>query len=334
MSSLHRPDVQQVGPNHASTTVDLEGPVHIASWGKGAPVFVLIHGLAGSHLNWMAVAPRLAERGAVLAPDLPGFGLSPGAGRDTGVRAQRRLVHRVLTRFLERPVVLVGNSLGGLVALAEAGLHPENVAGLILVDAAVPVPGRTRPDHLVTAAFSAYMVPPLGRRLVRRYLDRHNPEEVVAGAFALCSVDPVRIPKDVVAAHVALEKQRLGRRVENDRSFVNAARSLALIHLADAPVQRLVARISSTTLVIHGDRDRLVNVESARALVRCRPDWTLRVIEDAGHIPMLEVPDRFLIAVESWLDEHGLAPRPVARKAGRSRSSCRPAGGTQQARGR
>ncbi len=312
-----------------STTIDLGGPVHVARWGEGEPAFVLVHGLAGSHLNWMLVAPRLAERGAVLAPDLAGFGLTPTAGRDTGVRAQRQLLHRLLARTAARPIVLVGNSMGGLVALAEAGLHPENVAGLILVDAAVPVPWRSRPDRLITAAFAAYSVPPLGRRLLGRYLDRHTPEEVVAGAFALCTVDPGRISEEASQAHVALERRRQAGRTENDRSFLNSARSIALIHLADAPAQRLVARVTSPTLVIHGERDRLVHVEAARTLGRRRPDWTIRVIEDAGHIPMLEVPDRFLGEVQSWLDQHGLAPRPAATGAERGRATLR--GATRQA---
>jgi pimeloyl-ACP methyl ester carboxylesterase len=102
---------------------------------------------------------------------------------------------------------------------------------------------------------------------------------------------------------------------------VNAARSIALLHLADAPVQRLVARITSPTLVIHGERDRLVHVAAARSLGQRRPDWTVRIIEDAGHIPMLEVPSRFLDAVEPWLDALGLAPRPPRRGARRSRSA-------------
>lgn len=310
-------------PARGSSTLDLGGAVHLARWGEGPPVFVLVHGLGGSHLNWMAVAPRLAERGAVLAPDLPGFGLTPVAGRETGLRAQRELLHRLLAESVGHPIVLVGNSMGGLIALAEAGLHPEKVAGLILVDAAVPVPWGARPDRIVSAAFAAYTVPPLGRRLLRRYLDRHSPEEVVAGAFALCTVDPGRIPAEVREAHVALERERRAGRTESDPAFLDAARSIALAHLATAPAQRLVARVTSPTLVIHGERDRLVSVEAARALGRRRPDWTVRVIADAGHIPMLEVPDRFLSVVESWLDQRALPARPGGPGSRRGRSAPR-----------
>ncbi|HXZ98939.1 MAG TPA: alpha/beta hydrolase [Candidatus Binatia bacterium] len=291
-----------------ANTIDLGGPVHLAEWGRGAPSFVLVHGLGGSHLNWMMVAPALSRRGRVLAPDLAGFGLTPVAGRRTTVAAQRALVHRLLLKLAPRPVVLVGNSMGGLVTLAEAGLHPELVSGLVMVDAALPVPWREPPDRVVTSAFAAYALPAMGRRALRRLYGRHQVEEIVAGAFAFCAVDPGRIPGSVVEAHVRLEEARMTRRGENNRAFVDAGRSIVMAHLARAPVDRLIRRVAVPTLVIHGAGDRLVNVRAARRAGQLRPDWTVRIVEDAGHIPMLEVPDLFLSTVESWLDAHGLAP--------------------------
>ena len=60
-----------------SRTVDLGGPVHFADFGGSGPTMVLVHGLGGSHLNWLAVGPALAARARVLAPDLAGFGRTP-----------------------------------------------------------------------------------------------------------------------------------------------------------------------------------------------------------------------------------------------------------------
>src|SRR5206468_1501811 len=61
-------------------TVDVDGPVAYVEWpserpGGGGPTFVCVHGLGGSHVNWMLVGPRLAAHGRVLALDLAGFGL-------------------------------------------------------------------------------------------------------------------------------------------------------------------------------------------------------------------------------------------------------------------
>jgi pimeloyl-ACP methyl ester carboxylesterase len=306
-----------------SNHLDAAGPVHLAQWGDAPPAFVLVHGLGGSHLNWMRVAPRLARRGGVVALDLPGFGLTPVAGRSCDLAGERLTLHRLLCRLGTDPVVLIGNSMGGVVAVAEAALHPERVAGLVLVDPALPVPWRSRPGRAVVGAFAAYSVPVLGRRLVRRYLDRHREEDVVAGALALCTADPRRIPGDVYQAHVALERSRRSRRAESDRAFIDNARSIVAMHLRSGPVWRLVARVTAPTLLVHGGQDLLVRVDGVRRLAESRPDWELSVIDEAGHMPMLELPDRFLSSVESWLDAHHLAPggaegesRPASAGAG------------------
>ena len=303
-----------------SLSLEAGGPIHVAEWGQGEPALVLVHGLAGSHLNWMAVAPRLAEWGRVLAPDLPGFGLSPLAGRSSSLAAERTVLHRVLRLLTPSPVILVGNSMGGLLALAEAGLHPERVAGLVLVDPAVPVPWRERPQRLVTAAFAAYTVRPLGRRLVQRYLDRNRVEGIVDGAFGLCTAHPERIPAEVRQAHIDLERVRESRRPENDRAFVEAGGSIVINNLRPGAFNHLLDRVVAPTLVIHGERDALVRVGAARALARRRPDWEVTILQDAGHLPMLEAPERFLCVIETWLRRHAVELRLTRLESGRAAS--------------
>src|SRR6266487_5983253 len=80
---------------------------------------VLVHGLGGSAVNWVAVGPGLATRARVLAPDLAGFGRSPLAGRSARVQANQRLLGRFIDEFAVDPVILVGNSMGGMIALLE-----------------------------------------------------------------------------------------------------------------------------------------------------------------------------------------------------------------------
>ena len=143
-----------------SATIDVDGPVHLAEWGSGPARIVLVHGLGGSHLNWMRVAPQLTRYGRVLALDLPGFGLTPVNGRLATVPAYAALLDRVIDQTCTEPVVLVGNSMGGLIALTEASLHPARVAGLVLVElgpaqplaAAAPGAGQPRLRRLHAAA--------------------------------------------------------------------------------------------------------------------------------------------------------------------------------------
>jgi pimeloyl-ACP methyl ester carboxylesterase len=290
-----------------SITIDVDGPVHVAEWGTGPVRTVLVHGLGGSHLNWMRVAPELARHGRVLAPDLVGFGLTPVAGRRTSVAAQRALLHRLIRQTCDEPVLLAGNSMGGLIALAEAALHPERVAGLVLVDAVLPGPWRQGRPRVVVLSFTSYLAWPLGRSLLRRVRDRASVDDLVEGALRLCTERFERIPPEVVQAHVQLERQR-GRIQDNDGAYVEAARSIVLALAHPGMLRRIIDRIRVPTLIVQGAADRLVRVDAALDAHRERPDWDLQVLDDVGHIPMLEVPDLFLEIVETWLRTEGLEP--------------------------
>ena len=150
-------------------TLDLDGPVHLADYGgpDDGPLLVAVHGLGGSHLNWLAVAPLLTRRSRLLAVDLVGHGRTPAAGRTADIDGHRRLLGSVLRVACEEPVVLVGNSMGGLVAALQATVDPESVAGLVLIDPALPVSGRPGIVHpRVVANFLICAVPGLGERFL------------------------------------------------------------------------------------------------------------------------------------------------------------------------
>src|SRR5205807_8396921 len=108
-------------------TIDLGGPVfYLEDTGPpSGPTFVLVHGLVGSHANWLALAPLLARRGRVLALDLPGFGLSPLAGRKASMSSSRSIMARFIHDVAAAPVVLVGNSMGGALSITEAVADPD-----------------------------------------------------------------------------------------------------------------------------------------------------------------------------------------------------------------
>ncbi len=110
----------------ASREIDAGGPVFVADYGgpDGAPLLVAVHGLGGSHLNWMAVAPYLTERYRLVAVDLVGHGRTPSAGRTPDVAGHVAMVERSLGQLSDRPVVLMGSSLGGLVSALCAARSP------------------------------------------------------------------------------------------------------------------------------------------------------------------------------------------------------------------
>src|SRR5580692_7682705 len=172
-----------------SRWIDLDGPVRYLDFGGPAdgPVIVCVHGLGGSAVNWTAIAPLLTSTCRVLAPDLAGHGLTQSLGRGTDVAANRALLHRFITSVTSGPVILMGNSMGGMISLLEASAAPAAVAGLILVDPALPfVPAR--PDPLVTAMFALYLTPGL-RRAVQARRGRQVPAELVSSIMRLCCAD-------------------------------------------------------------------------------------------------------------------------------------------------
>jgi pimeloyl-[acyl-carrier protein] methyl ester esterase len=109
-------------------------PAHYA-FGRG-PDVVILHGLGSTAQDWLPVSRVLARRYRVTLVDLPGHGMSPMIEPFSLDRAVAAL-DQALAETSGRPVILVGHSLGGLVAAAEALQHPERVRGLVLIETAL-----------------------------------------------------------------------------------------------------------------------------------------------------------------------------------------------------
>lgn len=289
-----------------SRWADVDGPVHYREWGGPAegPTFVCVHGLGGSHLNWAPVAPGLARRGRVIAMDLAGFGLTAPGDRGSGVGANWRLLHGFIEALRLPPVLLVGNSMGGMLSLVEAAHSPERVEALVLVDAAFPrVRGvRGQPTPRVAAAFALYSNHRAGRWVVTERARRLGPEGLVRETLRICAADPASIDPTLVAAHVEMARQRLTFEYAAP-AFLSAARSIFRSQVFPTKYRALVRAVQSPALVIHGGRDGLVPVASAREAAALHPNWKLMVLDDLGHIPQMEAPSRWLAAVETWLDD-------------------------------
>ena len=310
-----------------SLWADLDGPVHYVDFGGPAdgPLVVCVHGLGGSHANWLAIAPQLARTHRVLALDLGGFGLTRGGARGTSVAANTRLLHRFLTEVAGEPAILLGNSMGGLIAALEAAEHPDDVRGLALLDPALPLylSSRTsRPEPLVVIAFALYLAPGLGALFQRGRRTVRTPEQVARDILTFCCADPDRVPADVLAAHLELAHRREAY-TEMDAEFVAATRSLLRLLLGRRRVLRTLSRITCPVLLLHGEADRLVRVGSAGRVAAANPRWRFVVVPRVGHVPMLEDPEFTLRELGEWLPTLSVgesagesAGEPAARRSG------------------
>ncbi|SDC88017.1 Pimeloyl-ACP methyl ester carboxylesterase [Geodermatophilus telluris] len=286
-----------------SRTVDLGGPVHVVDYGGAddGPAVVLVHGLGGSHGNWDLLAPLLTPTARVWALDLPGFGRSEPGGRRTTVQANVGVLRDFLREVVGGPAVLVGNSMGGMISLFTAAAEPDRVAGLVLLDPALPG-GRRRLDPLVALTFALYAVPGVGERVLRLRRSRQTPLTRVRAMLEMVGVDPDELPAPVVDRAVTLLEQREDV-AGMDRAFLAAARSLLGILADPRHYRAAMARVSAPVLLVQGDRDRLVPVDAARDVARQHPHWRYEELAGVGHVPQLQVPDRLAALVLAWLRE-------------------------------
>ena len=311
-----------------SRWADVDGPVHYLDFGGPArgPVIVCVHGLSGSAVNWAAIAPLLTNRYRLIAPDLAGHGLTRAAGRDTGVFANRALLHRFIESASARqPVILMGNSMGGMISLMEASASPETVAALILVDPALPF-AFARPDPVVATLFALYGTPGLGGLL--RSLRRDPPPDVqVARLLSLCCADPSLVSARTVAQHVEMARRRADSRTGARRSTTPCgpsctrwARGAGKALPCDRRFRHLPGAAPAGVTV-----DRLVPVGVARSAARAHPDWTLAVLPGVGHVPQLEVPRETAELIIDWLGSDARPGADLADSGARAGSGIRAA---------
>jgi len=281
-------------------TIDLGGPVHYLDFGGAGRPIVLVHGLGGSALNWLSVGEPLSALGRVYAVDLAGHGRTRAIGRTSRVADNRVLLSRFLAEIAREPAVLMGNSMGGYLSLAQAAAEPGSVRALVLVAPAVPRPPRKTLDPRVFATFAALMLPLVAEWTLRRRA-RRGPEAMVRDLMKLCTVDVSRIDPKVMDAHIALARERVAYGKAAGADFIAAARSLVLVLAGRTKYLEMVRKVSAPTLLVAGERDRLVRLWAAKAVADARPDWRFEVLDGIGHVPQLECPQRFLRVVEPWL---------------------------------
>lgn len=288
--------------------------VHAAEWPGprdehvDAPVIVCVHGLGGSHANWDLLGPRLSAHARVWAPDLAGFGLTEPAGRRATLDENLDLlVGFLLTVSPQQPAIVVGNSMGGLLGLMLAARHPELVAGLALINPALPNPHRWSVDPQVAAHFVTFMLPGVGEAALSWRTKRMTPEEQVAETMRLCAANPDHLDGELLATHAAMVARRRSM-AHAHPSFLEAARSIVrYLALRPGRVWADIDAVRAPAMLIHGARDRLIRVDAARNVARRRPDWTVRVYPDLGHVPMVEDPERLAEDLEGWLVRQALS---------------------------
>jgi pimeloyl-ACP methyl ester carboxylesterase len=255
------------------------------------PALLLIHGLTGSSTTWREVMPTLAERFTVIAPDLLGHGESAKPRGDYSLGAFASGVRDLLvTLGIERATV-VGHSLGGGVALQMTYQFPERCERLVLVNSG----GLGKEVHAILRAVT---LP--GAEAVLPVVLLPQVQRFLAGVGAVAGRAGFKLGvrgAEIWRSYTGLTETR-GR-----VAFIHTVRSVI-----DVTGQRVSARDrlylarEVPTLIIWGDRDRIIPVSHAYAAHELMEGSTLRIIEGADHFVPFEAPAEFLEALLGFID--------------------------------
>lgn len=274
------------------------GAVHVERYGHGGTPIVLLHGFGTCTFLWRYVAPLLAEAGhTAYAIDLVGYGESdrpPDA--DLGIAAQAEYLDAAMTALRLARAVIVGNDLGGDVALRLAATRPDRVERLVLINTPAFDELPARDITTLQRSTARFAVQVTRGVLGAAALLQAVLEESVAA--------PEHMPTRLVARYLAPFAGHDG---------VNHLLSLgAAIRRADIDDLALVD-VKAPTLVIRGDRDEWVSADVAQRLAREIPGARLARISGAARLVPEEDPEQL---VDLLLEFVGAPRETTAHLAG------------------
>jgi pimeloyl-ACP methyl ester carboxylesterase len=255
----------------------------------GGPPVLLLHGIGRSLEDWEGLYGRLAQDHRVISMDLPGFGLSERIEGRYSMESLARFIIAALDGLGEhRPLHLVGNSLGGAVAMKISALEPQRVRSLVLADSA----GFGKE---VVLALRLLAIRPLGRRLMR--------DTSRKGAYR--TERALFYDKRFVTEERLDHAQEVGRNPAHTEVLLAVASHLGTVRGVRrrwrTDLLRTVAAQQKPTLVVWGDEDRILpasHLDHARTVF---PHAEFHLFERCGHMPQIEREEEFDALVRRFI---------------------------------
>ena len=243
------------------------------------PTVVCLHAIGHGAGDFARLAARLRDRHRVLALDWPGQGWSDPDREPPSSRRYAELCAGFLAAVDAGPVVIVGNSIGGGVAIRHAAAHPGQVRGLVLAN-----PSGLDAFDVVTRVACGLMA--------RFFRAGVRGARWFPAAFAAYYRAVLPLPA------AAIQRARIGASAAEIVPILAAA--WAGFAAPDADLRKLAPAIACPALFTWAVRDRFIQLRRNLPAIRTVPNW--RLVEfQAGHAPQLEVPDAFEAEVETFL---------------------------------
>lgn len=261
------------------------------------PPIVFIHGFGASLGHWRQNLPFFAKHHTVYALDLLGFGASEKAAVPYSIELWVEQIYDFWKTLIGRPAILVGNSIGSLVALSAAHTHPEMAQGLVMLS--LPDPSL-RED----------LIPPWCRPVLSRIERAFTAEWILKSLFY-----GVRRPKVVrpwaglaYASRAAITEE-LVEILTTPAGDRGAARAFSLILQAmvnpkfGPRVDAVLPTLIIPMLLLWGRQDRMVPPVFAQKFAAMNARLKLIELDNAGHCPHDECAEIVNLAIASWLLE-------------------------------
>jgi pimeloyl-ACP methyl ester carboxylesterase len=244
---------------------------------------VLLHGTGASLHTWDGWVKELGSKHRIIRMDLPAFGLTGANPQgDYSIDFYVNFLHDFLKKTYIEKCVLVGNSLGGSIAWNFAIKYPNMVKKLVLVDAAgFSTPSKERP-----LAFRIAEVPVLNQ-LVKYVTPRLIIERSILNVYG----DKRKVTDSLVNRYFELSLH------EGNREAFLARMSMKL----SSSNAQLIKTITVPTLILWGEEDRLIPIESAYKFADALPNDSLVIFKGIGHVPMEEAPELTAKVMQDFL---------------------------------
>lgn len=254
-----------------------DGKLHYFHRGNGSEVLLMLHGAAADHTSWLSFCTKLKTDLTIIVLDALGHGLSDAPlDGDYSIHAQTRRVTEFLAALQIQRVHVLGNSMGGAIALRLAAQQPQLIASLVLLSSAGV---EVCPSHVQQMAAKQGKHPMLAVHSVADFVQM----------LRLSMEKPPYIPHFMLTslAHKAALRNSINQQIA--AGIASDVDQQAILHLVRAP-----------SLIIWGAQDQVLHVDNASYLQQHLPACHVEILPGIGHVPMLEDAQQVARLVEQF----------------------------------
>ena len=251
-----------------------QGQIEYLDGGKGE-VLILLHGFGANKDSWNRLAKHLTPHFRVIAIDLPGFGNSfQYMHQHYDVEMQVEWLEEIVVKLNLTQFHLAGNSMGGYIAGNYAALNPSKISSLWLINTLG-----------VASAPDSEMFKDIAQKKRPAVLAKSKPEykQLISHVFHKAPYMP-NFFIDALAINsmnnFAINKKIFDEIHHTTNHQVNFS----------SPIEQALAGFDRPLLITWGEKDRIVHPDGASVLQKVVPTSTVKIIDQVGHLPMIEAP--------------------------------------------